>query len=133
MIEITDEMKAKCMSEFSLTVADACPKCAIAFPGADCVCDGSGEYEKKVLVPWTTCKEIYKAMFAASPVPAELAALRAENERQNKACRYTADLIEQALAENEALKSELTENQKYTLQLEKRVAELENDLRRAVD
>ncbi len=46
----------------------------------------------------------------------QLSALKEESERQNQACRYTADLLEQALDENAALK--------------KRAAELEREIRR---
>ena len=32
-------------------------------PDEDCeVCQGGIEYEQKVTVPWTTCKQIYKRM-----------------------------------------------------------------------
>jgi hypothetical protein len=73
-------MKAKCMGEFSFEQDDICP-CCILGEDTDCLCGGidDGIYQKKITVPWDTCKTIYKAMLACSPVAAENAALKEEN------------------------------------------------------
>ena len=86
MSEITNEMKAKCIGEFSFAVDEPCPACFLA-QETGCLCGGSEDaiYSKQITVPWDTCKEIYKAMLACSPASAklasQLAALKEENER----------------------------------------------------
>ncbi len=60
---ITNEMKAECMGEFEFTIEESCSACYFDEPQDDCeVCQGNIHYERKVSVPWTTCKEIYKSM-----------------------------------------------------------------------
>lgn len=60
MREITSEMKAACLGEFSIVIPEYC-YCGGA--NIDCaLCHGDGEYKRTVHVPWTTCKEIFKRM-----------------------------------------------------------------------
>ena len=66
--EPTDKMKADCMGEFSLLIEEPCPKCVMHldyhYEGVYCLCEGSEEqtYFKKIVIPWDTCKKIWKAM-----------------------------------------------------------------------
>ncbi len=66
--KITNGMKGACIGELSFTTEEPCPKCTLHLEGhyddVECLCDGSedGVYERKIVVPWNTCKEIYKAM-----------------------------------------------------------------------
>jgi hypothetical protein len=60
---ITNEMKAEFMGEFEFTIEAECGECIDTGEDEDCeVCQGGIVYERKVTVPWTTCKRIYKAM-----------------------------------------------------------------------
>ncbi len=66
--EITNNMKANFAGEFYFEIEEPCPKCALHldqhYDGIDCLCDGSPDtvYQRKIVVPWDTCKEIYKKM-----------------------------------------------------------------------
>ena len=65
---ITNEMKAECMGEFEFTIEAECGECIDVGEDEDCeVCQGGIVYERKVTVPWTTCKEIYKRMTKCAP------------------------------------------------------------------
>lgn len=60
---ITNAMKAACIGEFSFEVERTCYSCHEIEVQEECeVCGGEVTYISKVVVPWTTCKEIYKAM-----------------------------------------------------------------------
>lgn len=60
---ITNEMKAKFRGEFSFDVEMVCSACNYDEPQEDCeVCAGEVTYTESMVVPWTTCKEIYTAM-----------------------------------------------------------------------
>ena len=65
---ITNTMKAYCHGEHSFTISEPCPKCALElgekFDDVECLCDGSDDecYEREIMVPWNTCKEIYQQM-----------------------------------------------------------------------
>ena len=60
---VTSQMKADCIGEFEFTIQDACGECIDTGADEDCeVCQGGIEYERKVTVPWNTCKQIYKRM-----------------------------------------------------------------------
>lgn len=60
---ITNEMKAVCIGEFSFHREACCVACAESKAYPNCVtCGGEIEYLEEITVPWTTCKEIYKAM-----------------------------------------------------------------------
>ncbi|KXS55120.1 MAG: hypothetical protein AWU57_466 [Marinobacter sp. T13-3] len=67
---ITDEMKAKCISEFEFTVEVPCGQCLVEGEDDECeVCHGEGSHERAVTVPWDTCKAIYKRMARYAPQP----------------------------------------------------------------
>lgn len=61
---VTSAMKAECIGEFSFGREAVCPRCyEVDEPTPGCaVCGGEVEYMEKITVPWTTCKDIYKAM-----------------------------------------------------------------------
>ena len=61
---VTSAMKAECIGEFFFDREAVCPECFDAEdPDPDCsLCGGKVEFMEKITVPWTTCKEIYKAM-----------------------------------------------------------------------
>lgn len=65
---ITSQMKADCIGEFTFKIEEPCPKCYLKleekFDDIECLCDGCEEqaYSRSVVIPWGTCKEIYKAM-----------------------------------------------------------------------
>jgi len=67
-VNITTEMKAENMCGHSFTVTEPCPRCALHlnnhFDDIECLCDDeeARTYEKEIIVPWTTCKEIYASM-----------------------------------------------------------------------
>ena len=68
---VTSRMKAICIGEFEFTIDEPCPVCALELQDkydVECLCDNSDEqtYQKTIIVPWDTCKEIYKAMALAS-------------------------------------------------------------------
>lgn len=66
--QIPENAKGACMGEFEFTVPNGvCPQCHINGHDEECeVCFGEsnehGECEKKVCVPWSLCKDIWKAM-----------------------------------------------------------------------
>jgi hypothetical protein len=56
-------MKADCIGEFEFTIQAECGECIDTGADDDCeVCQGGIQYERKVTVPWDTCKQIYKRM-----------------------------------------------------------------------
>ena len=116
MSEITNEMKAKCMSEFNLSYEDICPKCVLG-DDSPCMCnsDQNGVFTNTRAVPWDLCKQIFKTMYALSPAAAENAALKEENERLKQPTGHFTNLLE----ENDRLRA--------------RVAELEGVLRLALE
>ena len=63
---VTSAMKAECIAEFSFQREIACPACCYESEETEqdscALCNGSGEYTEKLVIPWDTCKEIYKAM-----------------------------------------------------------------------
>ena len=60
---ITDEMKFAHMGKHSFTIQAECGECIDVGPDTDCfVCHGEVIYDRQIVVPWDTCKEIYKAM-----------------------------------------------------------------------
>ena len=65
--------KAALMSEFSVTATDCCYSCegvGTDDNDDDCLtCEGSGEVEREIGVPWTTIKAIHRAMIDAIPEP----------------------------------------------------------------
>jgi len=74
--------KAGCIGEFVFTLENAgtCPECYENGHDDECtVCGGEanddGTYDIEATVPWTTCKDIWKAMnqFAAADIRADLA------------------------------------------------------------
>lgn len=64
--EITSSMKGRCIGQFSFPIEECCPKCALEldrnYDDVECLCDGDGTYYKNIVVPWDTCKDIYKKM-----------------------------------------------------------------------
>lgn len=66
--KITNAMKANCIGEFVFTVSEPCPVCLLSmnevYDDIECLCNDSEDstYEREMVVPWDTCKEIYKAM-----------------------------------------------------------------------
>lgn len=93
MSDITNEMKAKCMGEFSFPIPDACP----------------------IVVPWHTCKEIYKAMLSCSPAAAQLAALKEENERLLRELSDAGSRIVDLEAGEEILNARVAELEKGSI------------------
>jgi len=77
---MTNQMKAECMGEFTFLIEEPCPKCALHlddhYDDISCLCDGDVNendapmYMREITVPWDTCKEIYKKMYAADHGPA---------------------------------------------------------------
>lgn len=64
---VTNQMKADCIGEFEFTIEAECTACFYDEPDSDCeVCQGGIQYERKVTVPWDTCKEIFKRMAAVA-------------------------------------------------------------------
>lgn len=60
---VTSQMKADCIGEFEFTIQAECGECIDTGADEDCeVCQGGIQYERKVTVPWDTCKQIYKRM-----------------------------------------------------------------------
>lgn len=60
---VTSAMKAECIGEFSFDIEMTCYSCHEIGVEEGCeVCDGEVDYMHKATVPWTTCKDIYKAM-----------------------------------------------------------------------
>lgn len=60
---VTNEMKRQCHGEFTVEKTIECPECA----GAGCdACGLEGGVIDEVDIPWTTIKQIYKAMAMAS-------------------------------------------------------------------
>lgn len=65
--KVTNEMKAECIGEFTFTREATCTACHYDEPQDDCeVCGGEVQYIETITVPWTSCKEIYKAMANAA-------------------------------------------------------------------
>lgn len=63
--EITNEMKAECMGEFSMEVEHTCSACSLNAGGDDVeceVCNGDIHYTRSYTIPWDTVKAIYKRM-----------------------------------------------------------------------
>ncbi|MFS1524711.1 hypothetical protein ACL7TT_11445 [Microbulbifer sp. 2304DJ12-6] len=64
---ITNTMKSQCIGEHTFFREEACGQCLLEGHRDDCeYCQGSGEYLQEITVPWTTAKEIYKAMTEAA-------------------------------------------------------------------
>lgn len=60
---ITEKMKFHNIGEHSFIIEAECGECIDVGPDKDCyVCSGKIIYERQVVVPWETCKQIYKAM-----------------------------------------------------------------------
>jgi hypothetical protein len=65
--QVTSNMKAECIGEFSFEIEETCPVCYDGEPSEDCeVCKGQVNYTRPVTVPWGTCKDIYKRMASAA-------------------------------------------------------------------
>jgi hypothetical protein len=56
---ITPEMKYKCHGEFFVEIEEPCVSCRCN--GCE-ACGGNGFIKKKIIIPWTTIRDIYKAM-----------------------------------------------------------------------
>lgn len=67
---ITNRMKAECIGDFTFVRKSLCPSCVLGDP-SDCLCGF-----EKVIVPWDTCKAIYKRMYSLSPEANEIDSLR---------------------------------------------------------
>ena len=64
---VTAAMKADCIGGFSFQRETTCSACYFDEPDEECeVCGGEVEYTETVIVPWASCKEIYKAMAIAA-------------------------------------------------------------------
>lgn len=63
---ILNVMKAECIGEFSFKRETTCSACffdEVDEPQGECeVCQGQVHYEETIVVPWDTCKDIYKKM-----------------------------------------------------------------------
>ena len=62
---ITSDMKAACIGEFDINLPTFCPDCYQHEGEADpecTICKGQGEYIRKINIPWTVMKDIYKRM-----------------------------------------------------------------------
>lgn len=74
--KITNLMKADCIGEFSFETEELCPRCSLHLHenyddvDAVCLCGDSDDrlYYHKRVVPWDTCKEIYKRMAKHEPI-----------------------------------------------------------------
>ena len=58
---VTSTMKAEHIGEYTVPVTMDCTECADGDEKCPC-CHGAGEYVYHAIVPWSTCKEIYKRM-----------------------------------------------------------------------
>ena len=67
--DITHRIYSKCLTrgEFKVAVDLPCPKCYELddFDPGCSLCQGEGEYIHYEIVPWSTCKDIYKRMHSA--------------------------------------------------------------------
>ncbi|CAL9991038.1 hypothetical protein VPHD81_0108 [Vibrio phage D81] len=64
--EAEGSMKYATIGEFHENIECACPDCCGDEGNEDCeICEGSGSYDRKVDIAWTTCKDIYKCMHDA--------------------------------------------------------------------
>lgn len=62
--DVTSSMKASCIGEFHIKVEEVCTSCN----EHTCdVCFGEGYISREVVIPWDTCKDIFKAMVLESP------------------------------------------------------------------
>jgi hypothetical protein len=60
--------KAALIGEFKFSIKESCSACYMHGAQSDCeVCAGEIEYDREVTVPWTTTKEIHKAIIATGP------------------------------------------------------------------
>jgi len=69
--ETTNKMKADCIGEFYEDIETDCPDCDGGsyqdLETDQCgTCDNTGFLNRKVMIQWTTCKEIYRAMLKSS-------------------------------------------------------------------
>jgi DnaJ-class molecular chaperone len=56
------------MGEFSIEQEMPCPECLGSQMDEDCeFCKGEGIYKVEFVIPWDTCKKIFKEMVLASP------------------------------------------------------------------
>lgn len=70
---ITDGMKGHFIGEFSIDLPEYCPECDPDNLSFDCaICGGLGEFKRKVNVPWTTMKRIYRSMASYAAMNAVL-------------------------------------------------------------
>jgi len=63
---ITSDMKAQCIGEFSMELKHTCTACFYNEPDENCeVCAGEITYYQNHAIDWTTTKDIYQKMLAA--------------------------------------------------------------------
>jgi hypothetical protein len=78
--EITAAMKAEHIGEFSIEFPLDCPDCDLDEPDEACeICKGQGFYLRSINVPWTTCKEIFNAMYATAAKTAQCQVFSTKN------------------------------------------------------
>lgn len=80
--DISNAMKAKFIGEFSFTREVLCTHEDSEHPEECPWCGGSGTFTEEIQVPWTTCKNIYKAMVRE-------ASREASAPKRSKQCRPT--------------------------------------------
>lgn len=61
--EVIVPMKAATLGEFHENIEFSCPNCCGDEGNEDCeICEGSGSYNQRIPVSWSTCKDIYDCM-----------------------------------------------------------------------